>query len=293
MHRRRVLVLGIVFAVSVVFSNCSAMEPNDYPNVSQWLKTSREIKMINLFNELNISQAQMKQMGRILKKGFAETDRLDAEIGELVSTYSQYLVELKTALMSGTKIPENLSPKILGIEEKLDRKCELFEKTHSALPEDIRGVLNDSQKKIVEDFVPYLVPQANEIGKEETTGSVDDLLPELETQISAIRATSENSFPKEKQKFIANFSQKALERAIESDESINQEEFLASEMERLGDFIDQIRELSDEDYEARKSEILAEILPGNSSEVNEDWDKVEEFLVTKECLTLIRARFKK
>ena len=246
----------------------------------------REIRVLNLVNGLDLS---LRQMGLI--RGWAqEGQRLlhesrlfyDSRRPEL----DQVLEEIKRYRLENKDVPQELAQRFHSLDTELKKERARVQESLQSLTRDTEKCLQQHQLHALDSYIPCIIPPKGEsrIGQ-----AVD--VKGISERLARLRNVPGRVYKMRKAQIVGNTLEQMKVRAS----PLFEEERTNEVAERLGDFYDRLRDLSDVDFEIEKESLAREfatLLKPQSRPLNLT-QKIEAFLLAPEIIPILDARIEK
>ncbi|MDI6732829.1 MAG: hypothetical protein QME51_01505 [Planctomycetota bacterium] len=254
----RIIVLTVVTTVLISTSILVAEDETDQM-MRTISKLREEISLTNLTNGLNLSEAQLAELIKVLKeaeglrKTYTEQHRMQAE--EMVKAFST----LKKELQNGPHLPQEIATKASNYNESAKEILEKIKKEIMPFQDKVEKILTEAQKMVIDDFKPCLLPPKSQkdpvrVGQAKGSERAIGLLRKLrETPSNVYIQKREDAL----QRYFAQFEEK---KGKLSDEEKTKEKA------RLFGLADRVRAMSAEEFELNKQELAEEFIIKDKAE---------------------------
>ena len=257
-----------------------------------------EISTLNLLNGLYLTGDQMTTLLAIARRANAERDRARIENAPLQREMEQAFLELRSYVLKGKAIPEDVKVRAQELNEQGKVALEDVQRKLKELESEVELILTDSQKKVVEDFKPCLVPPKS-LGNPSRAGQARDPA-RGEAALERIRQIPPRRLEFAMARILAKHFE-ALDKHMPG--TLTPEERQAEE-QRIVALIRKARAMTDEEFALNKADLgneLTRTLDRRDAEVKEfqarfreteSLGKIGRFLATPEIVPLLEERIK-
>lgn len=284
MNKKRLIGLGLAISLALVtfFSQNTLAQPPNYDDEIK--KVSRDIRLLNLINGLELDKAQMEFI--IAKAEEATTVQTELVSGvnngnpEFVQALTN-LHELRTTLINGENIPQGLKKNVHHASQLTKAVTLEYRDRKNQLAAEIKGILEPHQLYCLEDYKPCLIPP-----KDGAAGQENRLEAE-QRQLTRIRQLPAPVFEKHKDRIVErvfSYTKMRLPHGYIMDEAAEKEWLMALFLEA--------RSMSDVDFSLVKAD-LAEQLKARHTISKPPIDitvKIERFLLDPNIIPLLKSK---
>jgi len=209
---------------------------------------SKEVKILNILNGIELSETQRESIRRSIKKVEAIEDDFESDVEEKTELFQAGLGKSVEVLSEGKELPPSLKKEISShnhqlIEMHREKEEEIFE-----VALDVKNILEPQQVYQLETFIPCLVPPPGKarVGQTENHESIGK-------RLDKIRNLPENVYWAQRERIIDMVIKKEKQHlpilAVFDEEA---------ERERIGSLLDEIRSMSDVDFALNMEEVSEE-----------------------------------
>lgn len=250
MKKGVVLGMGLALAMAAIMPVWAA--PDDDETRAKAESLRGEISLVNLVNGLNLTESQLAQLIGINKE-LQELRKTYKEKGQAIGEeLNASLAELKKSLIEcGSNIPPEVGKKANEMKEKAEQLKEEFDAALPPFQEKVEKVLSDAQKEVIATFKPCLLPPKNQknpvrVGQASSNEGAINILRKLRDVPQKVYDAKKN-----------DILQKQFARFEEKHGKLTDEEKI-KEQERLFGLVENVRTMSDEEFEINKEELANE-----------------------------------
>jgi len=218
------------------------------------LQLRQEINCLNLINGLNLTRDQIEKILALADEQ-KETrvrygKRAESEGRDMLRTFT----ELKGILESGQSIPEDTVHKVQRLDRRnLVARNRVAEELGKA-KKKLDGILTDAQLEVVESFKPCIIPPQN-LRDPVRAGQASES-PRGEHMLRRIREMPDHVYRRAREHMVdrhMRFVQEGHGKYTKSEQS--------KEKKRIQKLMDQVRAMSEVDFEMKKAELGVELKP--------------------------------
>ena len=218
------------------------------------LQLRQEINCLNLINGLNLTRDQIEKILALADEQ-KETrlrygKRAESEGRDMLRTFT----ELKSVLEAGQSIPEEMARKVHTLDRRnliaRNRVAEDLGKTRRKLD----GILTDAQFKVVENFKPCIIPP-QDLRNPVRAGQASES-PRGEHMLRRMRDMPDHVYRRAREHMVdrhMRFAQEGHGKYTKSEAT--------KEKKRIQKLMDQVRAMSEVDFEMKKSELSEQLKP--------------------------------
>jgi len=157
MSKKFLIFLSILFIPLYVI-------PLEGENPNHSLRNS--IVFLNLYNSLYLSEDQVERLLEIVKKENAIRKEMKRNIEELENQLREPLSKLNSELMEKGKASPETEEEVKVILERIHAMKEKAEREGRAFILNLKDILTLDQMKIVDAYIPCIIPRKNPISPE-------------------------------------------------------------------------------------------------------------------------------
>ncbi len=251
----------------------------------------KEITLHNLINGLYLSQDQIVQMLAVLKKveGIKEEHR--AKAMSHARQMEEILKGIRETVARDEEVGEDLAREFHRAKKKGEDLREEFHGSMMPYQDEIKGILNENQLALLEEFKPCVIPP-KDTWDSARVGQASGDTRMGERFLTRVRQMDERTYQKRK-RFIVERHIERVERHV----GVLSDEERAEEERRVADIFKRARELSDVDFEAQKGDLARELKEPHEKAVQSrhrrrkgDLDKVGRFLLDPKLIPILEKR---
>jgi len=244
-----------------------------------------DIRLLNLINGLELTKDQMIFILRQAKEAQKIKEECENKLKEYEDVIIEVFKELRKNRMTDEEIDEALRVKIGRAEDKLKNLKHEMDEGLGELGEQIKQKLEGQQIYQLERYVPCLIlpPDESKIGQNENATG-------LEKMFEKIRELPEEIYQKRKDEIAAHSASRMREH-LPKGYIINEEK----EKEEILSILDEVRALSDIDFELKKTELVTKLKSkGTPPKLPMDVStNIEEFLLNPSIIPLLEEKLEK
>ena len=209
---------------------------------------SKEVKILNLLNGIELSEAQKESIRKSIKKVEEIEDGFHKEVEEKTELFQAGLEKSVEVLGEGRELPPSLKKEISSHNHQLtemrrEKEEEIFE-----VALEVKNILEPQQIYQLENFIPCLVPPPGKV----RVGQADDS-EVLGKRLDKIRNLPENVYWTQRERIMGMAIKKEKKHlpilAVFDEEA---------ERKRIGSLLDEIRGMSDVDFALNMEEVTEE-----------------------------------
>lgn len=238
----------LFLALTVVWGTGHAQTLTDKKTIS----LGRDIQSINLVNSLYLTPQQIQELLPILK----EVKQMEDDIRQAYESREYALVEtlnqMKSQLKSSIDVSEDLKRKYHRLETPIKQKMVNYHERMQVLADKAYDILNQNQKVLLREYEPCIIPHRS-VTNPERIGQAGGNKG-LERLLERVRHIPPDIYPRAKQRIMEKAKQRIK---MHIKDKRKREETI----QRLSKAMDEVRSLSDEEFELRKGEIASQIKP--------------------------------
>jgi len=251
----------------------------------------KEITLHKLVNGLYLSEDQIVQMLAVLKKvdGIREEHR--AKAISRTRRMEEILTRIRETVARDEEIDRELVREFHRAKKAMEGLREEFHHTLMPYEDEIKGILNENQLALIEEFKPCVVPPRDTRGGARI-GQVSGDTHMGERLLTRVRQMDESTYQRRKPLLIERY----IER-VERHVGVLSDQERAEEERRVGDILTRARELSDLDFEAQKGNLARELKEPHQKAMQSrhrkrkgDLDKVGRFLLDPKLIPILEGR---
>jgi hypothetical protein len=251
----------------------------------------REISLHNLINGLYLSQDQIVQMLAVLRRveGIREEHR--AKAMSHARQMEEILTKIRETVARDEEIGEDLAREFHQVKKKGEGLREQFHGSMRPYEDEIKGVLNENQIALINDFKPCVIPP-RDTWDSARIGQASGDTRMGERFLTRVRQMDERAYQGRKSLIIGRH----IER-VERHVGLLSDDERAEEERRVADIFEKARELSDVDFEAQKGDLARELKEPHEKAMQSrhrrhkgDLDKVGRFLLDPKLIPILEKR---
>jgi hypothetical protein len=251
----------------------------------------KEITLHNLVNGLYLSEDQIVQILAVLRKvaGIREEHTAKA------ISHARQMGELLTGIRETVARDEEIGGELIREFHRTKKGIEGLreELRHTLMPyeDEIKGVLNENQLTLIEEFKPCVVPP-RDARAGTRIGQVTGDTHRGERFLTRVRGMDERAYQRRKSFII----ERHIER-VERHVGVLPDQERAEEEGRVGGILTKARELSDLDFEAQKGDLARDLKEPHEKAMQSrhrkrkgDLDRVGRFLLNPKLIPILEGR---
>ncbi len=220
-------------------------------------KLASQVRSLNMINSLNLTRKQMQALIPVLKESEKAKNNFESYLKQNDSRNTAMLREMKTQLLSSNDVTKDVKQKFKDNKVTFDRKYKAYEATMTSLTQKVKGILNENQLVLVGEYQPCLVP-VRSISNPERIGQAG-ATEKYEKVLRRSRKGTSRRYNKYKKKVTAKLNEK-LEKKIKDEQQRK------AYIQKVTNAMDQARNMSDEDFEMKKDELIKSLeLPAKTT----------------------------
>lgn len=281
--RKRKPILGFLAAGLVYFGATTlipAQAASTADDKTEGLR--REIRLLNLINGLELTPEQMRLIRDKADENKRQADERRSLSQSQKDELDRILEEIRQYRLANQDVPQPLAQRYHTLDAKLKTERARLEETRRRLAREIEKGLDRHQVYALENYVPCVIPPKGEsrIGQAADVQGIADRLAKL-------RSVPDRAYEKRRNLLVTS-SLKGIKlksgRAMDTD---NEEELA----EKLGEFYDRVRNLTEIDFEVQKEKLTAEFVSlVRPKSISLDLSKkIEIFLLSPEVIPILSA----
>ncbi len=251
----------------------------------------REISLINLVNGLYLSAEQMNQMLAVLRKVEATRGEYRTKATSQVHEMEEILTRIRETVARDEEIGEDLAREFHQVKKKGEGLREQFHGLMRPYKDEIKGILNENQLALIEEFKPCVVP-SHDVRNPVRIGQASGDTRMGERLLTRVRQMDERAYMGRKS-FIIGRHIERVERHV----GIFSEEERAEEESRVADIFKRARELSDVDFDVQKGDLARELKEAHEKALQSrhrkrrgDLDRLGRFLLDPKLIPILEQR---
>ncbi|MCX7703304.1 MAG: hypothetical protein N2234_04285 [Planctomycetota bacterium] len=213
---------------------------------------------LNLFNGLNLNTEQLEEIIKINEEYKAEVDALAEAAKERAKKCMEALKDWVSAIEKG-EMPKDLMEKV-GKADSLFKEMEKkVEDIRLKYRERLESVFTESQKEVINDFKPCVVPPQN-LRNPVRVGQASNNEPII-SELRRLRKIPQARFNEMLEKMIDGYIEKVTKKhRLEEVE-------ISKERERIKALLVRIKGMSDVDFELNKEQLAEEVKYKDKGEI--------------------------
>ena len=254
----------------------------------------KEITLHNLINGLYLSQDQIVQMLDVLKKVEGIREEQKAKAMSHARQMEGILKGIRETVARDEEIGEDLAREFHQAKKKGEDLREEFHGSMMPYQDEIKGILNENQLALLEEFKPCVIPP-KDTWDSARVGQASGDTRMGEKFLTRVRGMDEIAYQKRKS-FIIERHIGRVERHV----GVLSNEERAEEEGRVADIFEKARGLSDVDFEAQKGDLARELKEPHEKAMQSrhrrrrgDLDKVGRFLLDPRLIPILEKRLTK
>ncbi|MDQ7822871.1 MAG: hypothetical protein RDV48_08770 [Candidatus Eremiobacteraeota bacterium] len=230
-----------------------------------------EVQIGNLLTGLYLTSEQVAKIAPLSAEAEREREHFAQVKEEFARESLPVLKNLRDEVMRTGDASEETKRLHNVIKSRFDREEEAYRDTMKSLNGKVQALLTDNQRIIVAEYKPCLIP-VKSISNPERIGQSGDNEGAVKL-LTRARELPEQALHRMKEKAAARI-QKKLKKEIPEKE-------IPAFMESISQTIDKARAMSDDEFELRKGELAAKLMPPSKHEDPEKalFFKVDRFLL--------------
>ncbi|HID07172.1 MAG TPA: hypothetical protein EYP10_08485 [Armatimonadetes bacterium] len=261
----------------------------DSDTMRKSIQLRQDITCLNLINGLDLTPEQLKAIWEHAKRIAELVDKARRELEDVQMRALPVMNRLREVLKQGKEIPEELARQVhyyQAWQERiaiwLDRQCE-------RVAADVVEVLNENQLALLDEYIPCLIPprtrDTSRIGQPSGTP------PVIIKHLERLRRIPQPMYERIKDQIVA--------KMIERTEWHLGIKVTDEQRKQLLATLDEVRRLSDVDFEARKEELAKRLLIGRDQERKRQRNertrlrRIVQFLINPRVVELLAERVQK
>lgn len=221
---------------------------------AELLQLDWEIKTLNLINGLYLSEDQMDDMLAVLEDLQNLNEEFYPRMEEARENARAAYAALRDDLLDDDLVDPDTERRAGGAKHEMEQLIIDYSRRLAQLESGMLAVLDDKQVAITEEFVPCIVPPASD--NDARIGATAGGNPQIENMLERLREMPDAQVYTMLPDFIARHIN---QYEIKHGDMTQQEK--DAEFDRLYDLAMEVRSMSDLEFQDRKSELAAEILP--------------------------------
>ena len=251
----------------------------------------KEITLYNLINGLYLSQDQIVQMLGLLRKVEGVRGEYEEKTISQARQVEEVLKGIRECVARDEEINGELVREFHSAKKGMENVKEEFHKKMISYQDEIKGILNENQIALIEEFRPCIIPP-RDTWDSARVGQASDYTRMGERLLTRIREMDERVYQRRKSPLIERHIERVeRHRGAFSDEERAEEEW------RVADILARARELSDVDFEAQKGNLAREFRGPHEKAIQSrhhrrrgDLDKVAIFLLDPQLIPILEKR---
>jgi hypothetical protein len=298
----RAIVLALVSTWLPPYAACQTGTNGVAPRCAQ---LEKDIPSLYLVNGLNLSGDQASKLAEILDRAKRVIDRNESDMDKIVGKAQKNVDEEVNRIVAKAAAKETISA------DKLDRTNQgkrLRQSRHElnilnrqlqgeldALADQTYRLLSDSQRKIVDSFVPCFIPPRSFKSPERVGQAAGDTSVVEEALAKLRKIPDDGDLQAGIEKAITGLARYAMEKRhmVYSEEA---EDGVRKELQaKLETAVPKIRKMKDDEFELEKARIAADVLPldngghGDSELAASRW-KIRTYILNTGILDAVKTR---
>lgn len=278
--------LTVALSLCLVLSLGKAMADEEECSLERVRELRHDISLLNLINGLHLSRGQI---GTLLPK-IKEAKKIKEEYKSKFESYATRAEESFTELKGELLQRQNPSPPVGKKVGRISHQQKEIQKEFMShlikLEEEVKGILNENQLVLIEEFSPCLLPPKNTANPVRIGQSGDT--SHLETLLSRLRQMDEKRYGKRKEHIVSRM----LDRYEEKESILTEAEKEKLKAKYLK-VLEEARSLSDVDFEIKKGELAAKLQPSSHSKKARrkyQLSKVGRFLLDERLIPILEEK---
>ncbi|MFH1537817.1 MAG: hypothetical protein ABIH66_02590 [bacterium] len=246
-YKIRLFLLFVLAALAALPVRAANVEEN--AEFSKLRGLHREISLLNLVNGLYLRDEQMEQLIEVLRDVETLEDRYRDSLESIVPEMENAYAALHSDLVDDDIVDENVEHRAAQIHQREIELKHSYQENLSKLEKAAEDIFTDKQLAIIDDFQPCLIPPKK--SGQASVGQAGAADSQVEKMLQHVRHMPEHRFD-----LIAD---DMIERYIDRLERMNgvlTDKEKTTERYRVSELLYQVREMSDLEYEMRKSSII-------------------------------------
>ena len=251
----------------------------------------KEITLYNLINGLYLSQDQIVQMLAVLRKVEGVRGEYEEKTIFQARQVEEVLKGIRECVAREEEIDGELVREFHSAKKGMENVKEEFHGKMISYQDEIKGILNENQIALIEEFRPCIIPP-RDTWDSARVGQASDYTRMGERLLTRIREMDERVYQRRKSLLI----ERHIER-VERHRGVFSDEERAEEERRVTDILARVREFSDVDFEAQKGNLARELREPHEKAIQSrhhrrrgDLDKVGRFLLDPQLIPILEKR---
>jgi hypothetical protein len=251
----------------------------------------KEITLHNLINGLYLSQDQMVQMLAVLRKVEEIRGEHRAQAFAHARQVEEILTKIRETVARDEEVGEDLAREFHQVKKKGEDLREQFHGSMRPYEDEIKGILNENQVALINDFKPCVIPP-RDTWDSARIGQASGDARMGERFLTRVRQMDERAYQGRKS-FIIGRHIERVERHV----GVLSDEERAEEERRVADIFKRARELSDVRFEAQKGDLARELKEPHEKAMQSrhrrhkgDLDKLGRFLLDPKLIPILEKR---
>jgi len=245
-------IITAVLILTVMLSMAAFSSPKGAPKEAKsrggTFELMREIQTLNLMNNLYLKGDQAGKLVPLVREACEQDEAFEGALSDAEQSMGTVLVKMRDELAASGSLKKDTQRTFMEAERKVAQARFEVITAKKRLVGEVKSLLSENQQVLVKQYEPCLVPtqsQANpdRIGQ---AGGNSMLLRILEDA----REAPEEEYPEFRERFLENTRRMITLHRPDLD--------VEEELERHGRILDEAREMSDEDFELKKSRMAEE-----------------------------------
>jgi hypothetical protein len=203
----------------------------------------------------------------------------------------EILKRIREIVARDEEIGQDLAREFHQVKKKGEDLREEFHQSMRVYQDEIKGILNENQIALINDFKPCVIPP-RDTWDSARIGQASGDTRMGEKFLTRVRQMEEKAYQKRKSFII----ERHIER-VERHVGVLSNEERAEEERRVADIFGKARELSDVDFEAQKGDLARELKGPHQKKMEShhpkrkgDLDKVGRFLLDPKLIPILEKR---
>jgi len=251
----------------------------------------REITLHNLLNGLYLSPEQMTQMLAVLRKAEGIRGEYQTKAVSQARRMEEILKGIREIVARDEEIDGELVREFRRAKKRWEDLKEEFHGSMMSYQDEIKGVLNENQLTLIDEFRPCIIPPRDtRNGARIGQASGDTRMGER--FLTRVRRMDEKVYHRRKPLLIGRH----IER-VERHVGLFADEERTEEERRVADIFERARELSDVEFEAQKGDLARELKEPHEKAMQSrrrkrrgDLDTLGKFLLDPNLIPILEGR---
>lgn len=209
-----------------------------------------QIQSLNLLNSLHLSKEQMEQLIPVIKEAEKARETLKKSMKKQEPKFNITLKEMKEQLLNSNDVTKDLKNKFRTNKKEFEKELKSYDAEMKSLVNKTKGILNENQLVLVGEYKSCLVP-IKSISNPERIGQAGGG-EKFGKLMEKARKVPDDRYPKFRKKALGRIDER-MKKKIKDDQK------RSAFIKKLGETMDKVKLMTDEDYEMSKDKLFKEL----------------------------------